>query len=167
MMFLLAGGFQIGKSKSKKFGFGRDCLTGFKPEKGECAECETGFTGLSCEIKCPYPSYGIQCRQLCNCSEIFCNFSYGCNDTLGEYSTSPQNYSAVQHNVKTSANISLENANARDKLEIEIGDNGTETSWGLLCALGLVGFFFLFFLTLNILFRTSHGVKLCSSVINM
>lgn len=38
-----------------------------------------GYTGMNCSSKCPYPSFGRKCQELCNCSENQCDISRGCN----------------------------------------------------------------------------------------
>lgn len=42
------------------------------------AECMTGYNGLNCTAKCPYPTYGNSCQGLCLCSNDFCNMITGC-----------------------------------------------------------------------------------------
>lgn len=41
-------------------------------------ECMSGYTGLNCSDKCPYPSHGENCQGLCNCNKIQCDISRGC-----------------------------------------------------------------------------------------
>lgn len=38
-----------------------------------------GYTGLNCSAKCPYPSYGRKCQEICNCDPNQCDKSRGCN----------------------------------------------------------------------------------------
>lgn len=42
-------------------------------------ECSTGFYGLPpfC-MKCPYPSYGVDCQTVCLCQYENCNHVTGC-----------------------------------------------------------------------------------------
>lgn len=42
-------------------------------------ECVSGYIGVSCSLKCPYPSYGRKCQAICNWSEILCDISGGCS----------------------------------------------------------------------------------------
>lgn len=48
-------------------------------------ECMAGYTGLNCTIRCPYPSYGVNCQGTCNCSEEDCDVSTGCELTTGTF----------------------------------------------------------------------------------
>lgn len=48
---------------------------------GECffSECSPGYSGPGCFIACPYPLYGENCQNICNCSATeSCNFMFGC-----------------------------------------------------------------------------------------
>lgn len=48
---------------------------------GKCffSECSLGYSGPGCFIDCPYPLYGENCQNLCNCSTTeYCNFMLGC-----------------------------------------------------------------------------------------
>lgn len=38
-----------------------------------------GYSGVNCTSLCPYPQYGVDCQQECNCSKEMCNVSTGCN----------------------------------------------------------------------------------------
>lgn len=40
--------------------------------------CLDGFIGEECDKSCSYPSYGRNCRFICNCTEKYCNASTGC-----------------------------------------------------------------------------------------
>lgn len=40
-----------------------------------------GFTGENCSSSCPYPTYGNECQNLCNCSKDMCNVSTGCQNS--------------------------------------------------------------------------------------
>lgn len=37
-----------------------------------------GYTGQNCEIVCPFPSYGLDCQSVCNCTETTCDHVNGC-----------------------------------------------------------------------------------------
>lgn len=37
-----------------------------------------GYNGINCTTVCPYPLYGVDCQQLCNCTKDLCNVSNGC-----------------------------------------------------------------------------------------
>lgn len=51
--------------------------------------CANGYTGLSCEIKCPFPSYGIGCQSECNCIDKACDHVKGCTQSSrGIYASS-------------------------------------------------------------------------------
>lgn len=43
-------------------------------------ECEAGYLGPNCSVRCPYRSYGKQCQMVCNCPEASCNFAVGCQE---------------------------------------------------------------------------------------
>lgn len=46
--------------------------------------CKQGYTGENCSDPCPYPSYGVECQNMCNCDKDLCNVSTGCqNDSTG------------------------------------------------------------------------------------
>lgn len=38
----------------------------------------TGYNGLNCTAKCPYPTYGHRCQGICTCSKELCGFQTGC-----------------------------------------------------------------------------------------
>lgn len=42
------------------------------------AECMAGYIGRNCTSECPFPFYGIECQQKCNCNHSLCNISTGC-----------------------------------------------------------------------------------------
>lgn len=42
-------------------------------------ECLPGYIGRNCTSKCPYPTYGIKCQEICYCSNNQCDASSGCN----------------------------------------------------------------------------------------
>lgn len=45
-----------------------------------------GFSGDNCTSRCPYPTYGRVCQELCNCSKDMCDVSTGCQSfTTGDY----------------------------------------------------------------------------------
>lgn len=44
--------------------------------------CKDGYTGPKCTLRCRYPSFGIKCQQLCDCAEVFCNSTTGCEGNL-------------------------------------------------------------------------------------
>lgn len=52
----------------------------------KCERCTIGYSGPSCNLKCPYPSNGLDCQQFCNCEKSLCNFQYGCirNDSCAD-----------------------------------------------------------------------------------
>lgn len=41
-------------------------------------ECSPGYTDRECTTKCPYPLYGKDCQQICQCSAEYCYFVSGC-----------------------------------------------------------------------------------------
>lgn len=40
-------------------------------------KCSIGYTGTACQ-RCPYPTYGDNCKQRCLCKSDFCNHITGC-----------------------------------------------------------------------------------------
>lgn len=42
------------------------------------SEDMSGYTGLNCTTKCPYPTYGERCPGYCDCSNNACDESLGC-----------------------------------------------------------------------------------------
>lgn len=53
------------------------CLLYIKKNYSE--ECEIGRIGWYCEIICPYPNYGKECRLKCNCKRDHCDPTDGCS----------------------------------------------------------------------------------------
>lgn len=48
--------------------------------------CTPGYSGVNCSLPCPYPSYGVDCQQSCNCIQNLCDVSTGCmNSNKGKY----------------------------------------------------------------------------------
>lgn len=41
-------------------------------------ECSVGYIGPRCQTTCPFPSYGIFCRNYCNCHQSECDHIKGC-----------------------------------------------------------------------------------------
>lgn len=41
-------------------------------------ECTIGYFAKDCKLRCPYPSYGEECQEICNCSKVTCDFVSGC-----------------------------------------------------------------------------------------
>lgn len=40
--------------------------------------CEKGYTGQNCEVLCLFPTYGMDCQSICNCTQTKCNPVDGC-----------------------------------------------------------------------------------------
>lgn len=40
--------------------------------------CEPGYFDVNCTQRCKYPTFGVQCQNICSCQEKLCNFSSGC-----------------------------------------------------------------------------------------
>ncbi|XP_056014336.1 multiple epidermal growth factor-like domains protein 10 [Ostrea edulis] len=49
----------------------------------ECTLCPQGYTGETCDAKCPYPTYGVACQSVCACQRMLCNVVTGCPVTDG------------------------------------------------------------------------------------
>ena len=44
-----------------------------------------GFYGENCTETCPFPSYGRDCQDICDCTVDDCNFVIGCEKkTIGK-----------------------------------------------------------------------------------
>eukprot|EP00105_Crassostrea_gigas_P010098 XP_011425259.1 PREDICTED: multiple epidermal growth factor-like domains protein 10 [Crassostrea gigas] len=43
-----------------------------------CVECAVGFYNTNCSSPCPYPTYGRDCQNMCNCTKNMCNIVQGC-----------------------------------------------------------------------------------------
>ncbi|XP_062596717.1 uncharacterized protein LOC134258193 isoform X1 [Saccostrea cucullata] len=43
-----------------------------------CKKCRTGYYDLYCNMSCPYPHYGTDCDEECQCEQQTCNFITGC-----------------------------------------------------------------------------------------
>lgn len=41
-----------------------------------------GYIGMNCSSKCPYPTYGIKCQEICNCSKEACDLTTGCSAAI-------------------------------------------------------------------------------------
>lgn len=42
--------------------------------------CQDGYNGDLCDKRCKFPSYGSECRLICQCLELHCNFVSGCKN---------------------------------------------------------------------------------------
>lgn len=40
--------------------------------------CDKGYNGHNCNAICPFPTYGLDCQSICNCTETFCDPVDGC-----------------------------------------------------------------------------------------
>ncbi|XP_062591594.1 uncharacterized protein LOC134253102 [Saccostrea cucullata] len=56
-----------------------NCCEGytFDFQTNSCKECNIGFFGPNCSMKCPSRTYGRQCQEICSCQEP-CHHVYGC-----------------------------------------------------------------------------------------
>lgn len=43
-----------------------------------CLECVVGYTGTRSMTPCPYPSYGLFCKENCMCHQTECDYIKGC-----------------------------------------------------------------------------------------
>lgn len=74
-----------------------------------CENCAPGYTGMNCIFKCPYPTYGIKCQNICYCREEQCDVSTGCNSVITG-TTTAQEFNPLNMSVTlftTKINISL------------------------------------------------------------
>ena len=42
------------------------------------SECSPGYLGPNCSEICPYPNYGRECQEMCECEENRCDITTGC-----------------------------------------------------------------------------------------
>ncbi|XP_078314889.1 uncharacterized protein LOC144619773 [Crassostrea virginica] len=54
------------------------CYEHYMLENNECKPCPPGYTGNSCSIPCPSPSYGLRCQYLCQTCSTSCHHVKGC-----------------------------------------------------------------------------------------
>lgn len=40
--------------------------------------CIQRYTGANCTTQCPYPTYGEECQETCNCSVDICDRFWAC-----------------------------------------------------------------------------------------
>uniref|UniRef100_A0A8W8JGW4 Multiple epidermal growth factor-like domains 6 n=1 Tax=Magallana gigas TaxID=29159 RepID=A0A8W8JGW4_MAGGI len=61
-------------------GFYKGCCPGssWNSTSQQCERCTPGYSGVNCSFPCPYPSYGVECQQSCNCIQDLCDVSTGC-----------------------------------------------------------------------------------------
>lgn len=45
-------------------------------------DCLPGYIGMNCSSKCPFPTYGIKCQEICKCSNEQCDVTTGCNTVI-------------------------------------------------------------------------------------
>ncbi|XP_062618428.1 cell death abnormality protein 1-like isoform X2 [Saccostrea cucullata] len=57
------------------------CLPGLSWNYDLNTSCKIGFSGPNCENTCRYPSYGKRCQHECNCTQEFCDFVSGCQNS--------------------------------------------------------------------------------------
>lgn len=43
-----------------------------------CIDCDKGYFGPNCDVKCPFPVYGYDCRSACDCNVTYCDHVNGC-----------------------------------------------------------------------------------------
>lgn len=61
-------------------GYPFECCPGYmwNYNSNVCEQCMAGYIGRNCTSECPFPFYGIECQQKCNCNHSLCNISTGC-----------------------------------------------------------------------------------------
>lgn len=81
------------------------CCQGYfwDSEQNTCKVCSPGYSGVNCNKKCPYPTYGTRCQDTCNCTETLCNITAGCLRLKNEGNT-------PLHVVSNGSNILNENS---------------------------------------------------------
>lgn len=45
--------------------------------------CNVGYFGINCDVKCYYFLFGKECKLICNCKEIYCDYVEGCKILIG------------------------------------------------------------------------------------
>uniref|UniRef100_A0A8W8JL09 Uncharacterized protein n=1 Tax=Magallana gigas TaxID=29159 RepID=A0A8W8JL09_MAGGI len=65
----------------------KGCCPGsaWNSQNQKCEPCMQGFTGDNCSSRCPYPTYGRDCQELCNCSKDMCDVFTGCQSFTTGY----------------------------------------------------------------------------------
>ncbi|XP_078334766.1 uncharacterized protein LOC144625915 [Crassostrea virginica] len=53
--------------------------TRWNEENNECEECQIGYIGMNCNLKCIFPYFGKMCKHECECPKDSCDFAHGCN----------------------------------------------------------------------------------------
>ncbi|XP_056014886.1 uncharacterized protein LOC125677575 [Ostrea edulis] len=73
--------FTICRSKDCENG---KCCSGYKwnATTDMCVECDIGYYGPNCSLKCPFPFFGSRCNSTCTCSNESCHFANGCADVI-------------------------------------------------------------------------------------
>lgn len=102
------------------------CCDGFTWDETAhtCIACPDGFIGKTCEEACIYPNYGKECQLLCNCSEEFCNITYGCVKASPVVSYPDKNHGTTdQHLPLTAVNVDAQ------RNETNIPDTKTNVSY--------------------------------------
>nr|XP_022287203.1 platelet endothelial aggregation receptor 1-like [Crassostrea virginica] len=67
------------------------CCDGYfrDPEGNNCTKCGPGYFGPNCTLICPYPTYGDECQEICDCDNKTCDISTGCRiPTTVEFTSS-------------------------------------------------------------------------------
>lgn len=47
--------------------------------------CDKGYTGHNCEDMCHFPTYGVDCQSICNCTATQCDPVDGCKEQSSKY----------------------------------------------------------------------------------
>ncbi|XP_062596719.1 uncharacterized protein LOC134258193 isoform X3 [Saccostrea cucullata] len=84
------------------------CCFGFTwdEELQGCRKCSTGYYGLYCNMSCPYPHYGTDCDEKCQCEQQTCNFITGCLDNTTDFYASSDQSSTDSYEFFTSVTTS-------------------------------------------------------------
>lgn len=83
------------------------------------AICSSGYTGNTCQQRCPYPKYGGGCKQRCRCKPDICSHIKGCHLTdrcsvgfTGKYCEKQCSYPRYGFGCQKSCSCSKQQCNA-------------------------------------------------------
>ncbi|XP_061192246.1 uncharacterized protein LOC133200471 [Saccostrea echinata] len=75
-------------------------------ELQDCIKCSIGYFDVYCNRTCPYPYYGIDCDEKCQCEQQTCNFITGCLDNASDIHSATNQSSTDSHDFSTTATSS-------------------------------------------------------------
>lgn len=101
----------VAASNSNCEGKPHGCCEGytFNATLDTCVECAIGFYTTSCSLPCPYPTYGRDCHNICNCTTYLCDYVQGCLKEF-ENGTAVISSKIAQKKQEVSANTAMTSA---------------------------------------------------------